>query len=118
MKIILSVIALIAFVLVSMPMQSQAVNSMPLVGETRVMKDEAGFSTRDAYKELMAFKDADKEDKINDLLESKVCSDLSGQQVEVVKLDLGRGGAIVVKLLEGMQTGSKFFTHPSATKSL
>ena len=33
MKIILSVIALIAFVLVSMPMQSQAVNSMPLVGE-------------------------------------------------------------------------------------
>jgi len=36
-----------------------------------------------------------------------VCSDLSGQQVEVVKLDLGRGGAIVVKLLEGMQ-GQRF----------
>ncbi len=51
-------------------------------------------------------------------LKGVVCSDLSGQQVEVVKLDLGRGGAIVVKLLEGMQTGSKFFTHPSATKSL
>jgi len=32
MKIVLSMIALIAFVLVSMPMQSQAVNSMPLVG--------------------------------------------------------------------------------------
>jgi len=119
MKIILSVIALIAFVLVSMPMQSQAVHSMPLVGETRVMKDGAiGCDTRDAYKELMAFKDADKEDKINDLLERGVCSDLSGQQVEVVKLDLARGGAIVVKLLEGMQTGSRFFTHPSATKSL
>ena len=110
MKIVLSVIALIAFVLVSMPMQSQAVNSIPLVGETRVMKDEAiGFSTRDAYKELMAFKDADKEDKINDLLESNVCSDLSGQQVEVVKLDLGRGGAIVVKLLEGMQGQQVFY---------
>jgi len=85
MKIILSVIFLIAFVLVSMPMQSQAVNSMPLVGETRVMKDGAiGCDTRDAFKELMAFKDADKEDKINDLLERGVCSDLSGQQVEVV----------------------------------
>ena len=110
MKIILSVIALIAFVLVSMPMQSQAVNSMPLVGETRVMKDGAiGCDTRDAYKELMAFKDADKEDKINDLLERGVCSDLSGQQVEVVKLDLGRGGAIVVKLLEGMQGQQVFY---------
>ena len=51
-------------------------------------------------------------------LKGVVCSDLSGQQVEVVKLDLGRGGAIVVKLLEGMQTGSKFFTNPSATKPL
>jgi len=62
----------------------------------------------------MAFKDADKEDKINDLLERGVCSDLSGQQVEVVKLDLGRGGAIVVKLLEG----EKFFVSPNATKPL
>jgi len=43
-------------------------------------------------KELRVFKDADKEDKINNLLESNVCRDLSGQQVEVVKLDLGRGG--------------------------
>ena len=56
--------------------------------------------------------------KINDLLERGVCSDLSEQQVEVVKLDLGRGRAIVVKLLEGMQTGSKYFTNPSETKPL
>jgi len=50
MKIILSVIALIVFVLVSMPMQSQAENTMPLVGKTRVMKDGAiGCDTRDAY---------------------------------------------------------------------
>lgn len=119
MKITLSVLVLMAIVLGGVTLQIQAENTMPLVGETRVMKDGAiGCDTRDAYKELRAFKDADKEDKINDLLERGVCSDLSEQQVEVVKLDLGRGGAIVVKLLEGMQTGSKFFTNPSATKSL
>jgi len=30
----------------------------------------------------------------------------------VVKLDLARGGAIVVKLLESMQTGSSFLRIP------
>jgi|GEM_PF-4905663 len=41
MKIILSVLFLMAIVLGGVTLQIQAENTMPLVGETRVMKDGA-----------------------------------------------------------------------------